>query len=715
MLLWGVLGAAAPVLIHLMLRPRPRRQPFPAIRFVLQSREASERTNRLRRLLLLLMRMAAIACVAMLLAQPRVRAARWVPVDSGPISVAICFDDSASMAYRFEGKTRLDVAKEWAASLVNDRSRFGEDSEFVVLTAAPESGEPRTDALSTARNAILREIESVRQRAHDQPVGRMIRRADELLTKARHPRREIYVFSDSTLRAWRDVTGPPLALTSNAAVFCIDVGVEEDLNTALTLASVPKHAVPPDIPIRLELAVRTGRDGPARITPTIEVRVDDQPRLRCPIPPTGTDRPAGELTPGQTANVPVTLPGLAKGLHRLTIELSPSDPLSFDNVRYACVQAGTLPEVAVVSRDGGTDSAGTLVAAMLAPPALPEQRQRLRVARLAPGELGTAALVSFRCVFLADVPALDDAAWRNLAEYAHDGGAVITILGSAVQADRYEQGADLLPGMPGEIVDFQPPTHLAPVDLANPLLAPFANPGVDSLADRAILRAWTIRRMGNRAVVVAPLASGGPGLIERPVGAGRSILLTFSPESAWSEFAAKAAPMILLLHTAVATASNAFDQIATAETGAVKSVPIPPKTGPIVDVRFTSEMGDGQTARVNAAATSRRVPVPTNLPGHVIITPIESARDPLLMCAVNVADEESDLRRLAADEIAARFAQGAATSAKTSSQLGQVQRRQRVGVDAAIPAGIVLLTLLIVESAFANKFYKRWAPAERRG
>ncbi|MGB9626914.1 MAG: vWA domain-containing protein, partial [Phycisphaerae bacterium] len=300
MLLWGALGAAAPVLIHLVLRPRPRRQPFPAIRFILQSREASERTNRLRRLLLLLMRMAAIACLAMLLAQPRVRAARWVPIDSGPISVAICLDDSASMAYRFQGKTRLEVAKEWAGSLVNDRSRFGDDSEFVVLTAAPEFAERSAAALSTARNTILREIESVRQRAHDRPVGRMIRRADELLTKARHPRREIYVFSDSTLRAWRDVTGPPLALTSSAAVFCIDVGAEEDLNTTLTLASVPKHAVPADTPIRLELAVRAGRDGPRGVTPTIEVRVDDQPRLRCPLPPTGTDEPAGELPPGQT-------------------------------------------------------------------------------------------------------------------------------------------------------------------------------------------------------------------------------------------------------------------------------------------------------------------------------------------------------------------------------------------------------------------------------
>ncbi|HOW19138.1 MAG TPA: hypothetical protein PLC79_08880, partial [Phycisphaerae bacterium] len=161
------------------------------------------------------------------------------------------------------------------------------------------------------------------------------------------------------------------------------------------------------------------------------------------------------------------------------------------------------------------------------------------------------------------------------------------------------------------------------------------------------------------------------------------------------------------------TASNAPDRIATAETGAVKSLPVSPKTGPAVDVRFSSENGETQTVRVNAAAADWRVPIPTNLPGHVVVTPAVPARDPLLLCAVNVADEESDLRRLPPGEIIARFAPGAATNAKTPNQLVQVQRRQRVGVDAAIPAGILLLALLIAESAFANRFYKRSSPVAR--
>jgi hypothetical protein len=713
-LLWGALGAAAPILIHLMLRPRPRRQPFPAIRFVLQTHAAAEKTNRLKRLLLLVMRMAVIAWIAMLLAQPRVRAARWVPVGGGPISVAFCIDDSASMAYRYEGKTRVDAAKEWAETLVNDRTRFGDESEFVVLTSGlgATDAKPAEQSLNPSRAATTARIESIAPGSHDYPVGRMIRRADELLAKARHPRREIYVFTDSTVRAWRDVTGPPLGMASAATVYCVDVGVDEDRNTSITLTSTAQHALPANAPIRLDLAVHAGRSCHGPVRPTLEVRVDDQPRVRCTVPTSTDAARAGELAAGQTLNVPVVVPGLPEGLHRITIEMSPSDPLLWDNMRYACVQVGELPRTGIISDEEAADSAGTLVSAMLAPPTLPDDRQRVHLTRLTPAEAETTSLAAFRCVFLVDVPCLDERLCHNLTEYARGGGVVVTVLGGRVIAGSYGPAADLLPGLPETIEQFQPPTHLAPTDLTNPLLEPFANPGVDSLSDRAILRAWRIRQMANQAAVLCPLASGGPGLLERPVGTGRSLLLTFSPQREWSEFAAQAAPMILLLHTIIATGSPTTDRVAYATAGGAKTVTIPSSVGAAVNVRTSAIKLEGEPRRVNAAAAEWHVAIPTGQCGHVTIEPVERPGGPLFLCAVNVADEESDLRRLAAHEVVGRFAPSVATTAQTSSELGQMQRHKRVGVDGTIPAGVAILVLLFAESAFANRFYKR-SPSPR--
>lgn len=662
------------------------------------------------------MRMAALACLAGLLAQPRVRATRWESVGGGPVSAAFCIDDSASMAYRFEGKTRVEAAKEWARALLNERGRFGEDSEFIVLTSGPgtAAGQAAESSLTSSRAATERRLEAITAESNDSPVGQMIRQADEFLTKAKHPRREIYVFTDSTVRAWRDLTAPPMTMRSNAAVFCVDVGANEDLNTSLTLASVPQHPVPAKAAVAFDLAVRAGANCHGPMRPTVEVRVDDQPRVRCSVPPSNGMATAG-LSAGQTVTMPIALPGMPEGLHRITIELAPSDPLPCDNMRYACVQVGQLPQVAVISSDEATDSAGSIVSAMLAPPVLAEDKQRLRLTHLTPAEAETTALGPFRCVFLVDVPGLDARGWRNLTEYARKGGIVVTILGGAIAAERYDAGADVLPALPGEITQLPAPTHLAPTEMTNPLLAPFASPGVDSLSDRGVFRTWTIRRMGEGATVVCPLASGTAGVIERPVGAGRSILLTFSPQRDWSEFAAQAAPMILLLHTIVTTGSPAMDRIAYATAGAAKAVTLPSQVGPAIEVHTSNGKPEGEARRVNALAAEWHISIPTGEPGHVTLASVERGRNTVFVCAVNVADEESDLRRLRGDEIIARFGPGVAMAAQNSSELRQVQRRQRIGLDATIPAGVALLVLLLAESAFANRFYRRVASVRDGG
>ncbi|UCD28569.1 MAG: BatA domain-containing protein, partial [Planctomycetota bacterium] len=60
MLAWGALACAIPVIIHLVLRQRPRRQVFPAIRFLMASNQASTRTHWIKHLLLMMCRMMLI-------------------------------------------------------------------------------------------------------------------------------------------------------------------------------------------------------------------------------------------------------------------------------------------------------------------------------------------------------------------------------------------------------------------------------------------------------------------------------------------------------------------------------------------------------------------------------------------------------------------------------------------------------------------------------
>ena len=54
-LLFGMALLAVPVVLHLIMRQRPRQVPFPPLRFLQVRREANQRRLRLRHLLLLLL------------------------------------------------------------------------------------------------------------------------------------------------------------------------------------------------------------------------------------------------------------------------------------------------------------------------------------------------------------------------------------------------------------------------------------------------------------------------------------------------------------------------------------------------------------------------------------------------------------------------------------------------------------------------------------
>ncbi|MEE8171059.1 MAG: BatA domain-containing protein, partial [Phycisphaerae bacterium] len=115
----GMLIAAGavglPVLIHLLMRPRPRKQVFPALRLLRTAHQQAARQSRLRHLLLLAARIAVILLLALALARPVLRGTTLNVGTRKPTAAVFCIDDSASMDYRYQGRTRLERALDAAA------------------------------------------------------------------------------------------------------------------------------------------------------------------------------------------------------------------------------------------------------------------------------------------------------------------------------------------------------------------------------------------------------------------------------------------------------------------------------------------------------------------------------------------------------------------------------------------------------------------------
>lgn len=147
--LWGLLGLAAPLLIHLINRDLFRPLVFPSIRFILRGKLPVERKRRLRDLLLLALRMLLFAAIVTALARPQ-----WQPEAAAATSgeeegeLVLLLDASASMS----GWNSWEEAVAQARDLLSDHQPAA--AGLVVSGAGPVLVEPLTREHSRLRDLL---------------------------------------------------------------------------------------------------------------------------------------------------------------------------------------------------------------------------------------------------------------------------------------------------------------------------------------------------------------------------------------------------------------------------------------------------------------------------------------------------------------------------------------------------------------------------------
>src|SRR5438552_8775969 len=98
-MLGGAILAGIPILLHLIMRQKPKHLLFPAFRFLLQRHRANQRKLRLRHLLLLALRLLLIISVCLALARPKVFSQLLNLSSDRPVAAVLLFDTSYSMGY----------------------------------------------------------------------------------------------------------------------------------------------------------------------------------------------------------------------------------------------------------------------------------------------------------------------------------------------------------------------------------------------------------------------------------------------------------------------------------------------------------------------------------------------------------------------------------------------------------------------------------------
>ncbi len=207
-LLGGLLLIGIPILLHLIMRQKPKILPFPAFRFLLQQHRRNLRKLQLRHLLLLALRIFVMVAICLALARPKLFHAGLNIQTDRAVAAILLFDTSMSMEYKTsDGLTRLEEAKKHALELL---AELPDGSRLAILDTADPSPVSKSDWLGSLPRARER-IQALKLKPANHSVSQRLENAQRLFAAlagdkdddlGRQLPRFLAVFSDRTKGCW---------------------------------------------------------------------------------------------------------------------------------------------------------------------------------------------------------------------------------------------------------------------------------------------------------------------------------------------------------------------------------------------------------------------------------------------------------------------------------------------------------------------------------
>ncbi|MDE2846770.1 MAG: BatA domain-containing protein [Gemmatimonadota bacterium] len=712
--LFGALGAAVPLILHLVRRQRAGIHVFSMVRFLISSQRSIVRQQRFRRLLLLLLRMAACALLAVIFARPFLRDQdETVFAGTQPEAVAILVDTSYSMGYG----NRIALAKRRAAEILNDLQT---GDQAALLTFAVQARVIRELGSSHSELPVLVDSEvSATFQATDYVEA--LRAADDQLSGSDFDRRTVYLVSDFQQSGWNPRSGG-WKLGPGVQLRMIDVGDAQDDNSAVTGVEIPTVAGMESSAAAglesssaragegrtsagegralsadgrtLDVAVRIRNFGQAPFRDEVTLRVNgiETGKRRIDIPPHSGRVEIFRQTFGSATNTGEVMLG--------------EDGLPVDNRFYFTVNAPTPVRVLCLeerSRPDRPSEAAYYLSQALSlrrdPPVVVDVRS--------PDALTAIDASEYDVVISANLSVLPRASKDRLTGYVLSGGSLIIALNPAVSSGIFNSSfGELLPGRIASLSSPDSPRDrdryrlLTDVNYQHPVFQPFSGP---RHGDFGTVRFFRTARFDpdSSASVPARFDDGAAAVAEKPLGNGRTFLVLSTFDLAWTDFPIREVFVPFLYESIdyLASRGTLHERGAGLYRLAGEAVRLP-------DGAQHVELPSGEQVPVETSRSGRKLFTQTRQPGLYRVQS-EGGQQTF---AVNLDTRESDFTRMDAEAFAAALINPVAVSPESREteslarfvRDAEVERRQGLWWI----LGFTLIALMLGETLLANRTHR---------
>ncbi len=330
LVLFGLVAAAIPVLIHLLQLKKLRQIEFSSIRFLKEIQQASAKRVKLRDFLLLLLRALAIASLVIAFARP---ALKGIIGENSKSSSVIIIDDSPSTATRNEYGEIFSQVKNVASNLIADfhvgddvglifTSRSGDTSQF-YSTINPRSLFPQVSKaeVSNINGTYLSAISAVFDR----------------FRTSNYAEKEIYLVGDLQRTEFSDEHLPIESVPPNTRIFFVKTEESSRENLSVSNVKLLSPVIEINAPSEVD-AIITNNGGSDKSGVVASLYLDDRKVAQSVV-----DIPAGT---SRTVNLAFNVP--SSGFHKGMVQIE-DNSIQSDNKFYFSFYAIQKLKITIVT------------------------------------------------------------------------------------------------------------------------------------------------------------------------------------------------------------------------------------------------------------------------------------------------------------------------------------------------------------------------------
>ena len=726
--LLGTLFALIPIIIHLIYRRQARIIEYPSLMFFkLISKRVSRRQN-LRELLILLLRIAAIAFLALALANPVLTGLGYLGGASS--AVVIVLDDSYSMQQKQEAETVFERAKRKAFDIL--ASLQARDETALIFLSDIKTGKA-PDALSTNIEEIKDKLLKAKVSNTSATLFPALKRAKKLLSETAMPNRECYVISDFRNHAFANYKEEDLS-DFPAKCFAIELAAKELPSFALTKVETVQPKLIKNSPAQIVVEAVNYADKPVNAVLELHLLQSAIEDDSCVFKAAGERIPVQLPPEAQKFSLklrinPENKDVLAGFVSLKTAGEETKNDIALDNIRFFAFTVGDKEPVLIVNGEPSDvlvdDEVYYLSAALK-----PEDTSSLyEPAIVKPAEVDFSRLSEYRAVFFCNVERPfepdDKTALDKLKNYVREGGLLFFFPGDKVSPEFYNKiferddpANSLLPAkflkFAGE--DFQG-EHFAvmkSLPINNPLFINLQQLQPEKIRFSEFFK-LAITDKDIESDKLLEFSTNDVCLVSKAIGLGKVFLFAFPADREWTNFPLRKLYPILIrrllkfskIVDATISPADIFRLKLRKSLGITQVTVLPPpriikddkgvKPKPII----ATPVGEDKTLFVFPVKNLQRLENSTDTPGiYFYQTASSNFRSKYRAFTVNPETREAEPSLASSDKINALTPQTSVIALETD--LREFIKKRREGTSIWWLLFIIAIAALLLESLLAN-------------